>query len=580
MEGRDQTRSLGLLGVCVVSALFVLLGRVEAQDRPQPEITHAIVERAAVTARTRMVVSAHPLATRAGLDILRAGGTAADAAVAVQAMLGLVEPQSSGLGGGAFALYWHAPTGVLTTYDARETAPAAATPAYWLKPDGTPVGFFEAVVGGRSVGVPGTPMLMDRLHADHGRLDWAALLQPAIDTARQGFVVTPRLSASVAAAAGRGLDAFDATRDYFLPGGVPLVAGKRLVNPAYADTLEAMQAHRSAPFYTGEIATRIVAAVTGRGGLLTPDDFAAYAVKLRPPVCIGYRGHDVCGMGPPSSGGLTVEQILGQLAAFDMGGAPSAGAYHLLVEASKRAFADRGLYMADADFVAMPEGLLDRGYLALRAAGIDPERASGDAEPGAPPWKEGRALAPDTQVERPGTSQFVIVDDEGSVISMTTTIEAGFGSRLMVGGFLLNNELTDFAFRPEQGGLHVANRVEGGKRPRSSMAPTIVFRDGKPVIATGSPGGSRIIGYVVQTLVALIDWGMDPQAAADLPHVVNRNGATDVEEGADPALVDALAGLGHEVKVRNMNSGIHTVVIGEGLTGGADRRREGLALGD
>lgn len=565
------------------AALIALMAAVPAAvAQDQPEETHAITERRAVVADHYMVATAHPLATEAGLSVLRAGGTAADAAVAVQAILGLVEPQSSGLGGGAFALYWDARAGRLTTYDARETAPAAATPDYWLKPDGTPMGFLEAVVGGRSVGVPGTPALMDRLHADHGRLDWAGLLEPARLTAVEGFTVTPRLSASVMRAADYGLARFPATRDYFFPGGVPIQTGTTLRNPAYAETLAAMQAERSVPFYTGRIAQAIVEAVTapGRGGIMDREDLAPYTVRLRAPVCIGYRGLDVCGMGPPSSGGLTVGQILGQLDGFDLGSAPGAGAYHLLAEASKRAFADRGMYMADADFAAMPEGLLDRNYLASRAAGIDPARAGPKAAPGEPPWKEGRAYAPQVQAEGHGTSHFVIVDGEGSVISMTTTIEAGFGSRLMVGGFLLNNELTDFSFRPMRDGLPVANRVEGGKRPRSSMAPTIVFRDGKPVIATGSPGGSRIIGYVARTLIALIDWGLDPQAAADLPHVVNRNGATDVEEGANPALVEGLRALGHEVKLRNMNSGTHTVVIGARLEGGADRRREGLVAGD
>lgn len=569
----------------LIPGLALIAAPAPAQQDPQPEETHALIERVPVHARHFMVAAAHPLAAQAGYEVLKRGGTAADAAVAVQAMLGLVEPQSSGLGGGAFALYWDAASGRLTTYDARETAPLAATPEYWLGDDGQPRRFFDAVPGGRSVGVPGTPMLMDRLHADHGRLDWAGLIDPARRVALDGFEVSPRMAASVGWAATRGLDRFARARDYFLPGGAPLAEGAILRNPDYADSLAALQKDRSAPFYTGDIARAIVAATTSapvNPGLLTMADFARYRVVTRDPVCAAYRGLDVCGMGPPSSGGLTVGQILSMLSRFDLAArGPSADGFHLLAEASRLSFADRGLYMADADFVAVPEGLLNAGYLADRAALIDPVHDMGKAAPGEPPWKEGALWAPDVQPERTGTSHFVIVDGDGSVLSMTTTIETGFGSRLMVGGFLLNNELTDFSFRPTRDARPIANRVQGGKRPRSSMAPTIVLRDGRPVIATGSPGGSRIIGYVAQTLVAMIDWEMDPQAAADLPHVVNRNGATDVETDAPDAWADGLSAMGHDVKRRNMNSGIHTVVIGpEGLTGGADRRREGLVLGD
>lgn len=556
-----------------------------AQDDPQPERTHALITRAPVHSQHFMVAAANPLAARAGYEVLKRGGTAADAAVAVQAMLGLVEPQSSGLGGGAFALYWDAGSGDLTSYDARETAPLAATPDYWLDAKGNPRKFFDAVPGGLSVGVPGTPMLMDRLHADHGRLDWAGLIEPARRTAESGFTVSPRMAASVAGAATRGLNRFKVARDYFMPGGLPVAAGTNLRNPAYAASLGALQQDRSAPFYSGRIARAIVAATTGaqeNPGLLSMEDFARYRVIKRAPVCAPYRGRQVCGMGPPSSGGLTVGQILSLVAPFDLAArGPTADGFHVIAQASRLAFADRGLYMADADFVNMPEGLLDPTYMADRAALIDPTRDMGKARPGEPPWKEGALWAPEVQVERPGTSHFVIVDGDGSVLSMTTTIETGFGSRLIVGGFLLNNELTDFSFRPMRDGRPVANRVEGGKRPRSSMSPTIVMQAGRPVIATGSPGGSRIIGYVAQTLIAMIDWGMDPQAAADLPHVVNRNGATDVEDDAPQVWADGLAALGHDVKRRNMNSGIHTIVIGpDGLTGGADKRREGLVLGE
>ena len=557
-----------------------------AQEPQQPEQTYDRAERAPVTAQSYMVAAAHPLAAEAGRAVLAAGGSAADAAVAVQMMLNLVEPQSSGIGGGAFAVYWDASQRELQTLDGRERAPLAATPDYWLGEDGEPLKFFQAVVGGRSVGVPGTLKLLDELHARHGRLPWSGLLAPAIDTAEQGFEVSPRLAQSIVTATALGLTAFPEAREYFyLPDGTPLPEGTLLKNPDFARVLRLIAEARSDPFYEGVIAGDIVAAVRteSNAGMLTLEDMAAYEAVWRDPVCAPYRDHEVCGMGPPTSGGLTVGQILMMLDHFDLGAEPNPRAAHLYIEAAKRAYADRGLYMADSDYVDMPGGLLDADYLASRADEIDETRATeGAAEPGTPPWKEGRLLAPDTQAERPGTSHFVIVDRYGDMISMTTTIETGFGSRVMTNGFLLNNELTDFSFAPERDGKPVANRVEGGKRPRSSMSPTIVLKDGAPVLLTGSPGGSRIIAYAAQSVIAVLDWGMDPQAAADLGHVVNRNGATDLEEGTSvTGLAEPLQALGHEVNIRDLNSGLHIIrITPEGLIGGADSRREGVALGD
>ena len=580
------------LATFVILALLAAGAPASAQtasavlEQALPEATQAVAARESVRARDFMIAAAHPLAVEVGHDVLARGGSAADAAVAVQVMLTLVEPQSSGLGGGGFVLYRSAATGTLTSFDARERAPMAADESYWLDDTGEPLPFWEAVVGGRSVGVPGTPLLLETLHARHGRLPWAELIEPTIARAEQGFEVSPRLAGAIADAQARGLDRFAEARAYFFDDeGAPLAEGTRLRNPALARTLRLFADRGAAPFYSGAIARDIVAAVRTEvnPGILTLADLEGYAVIERPPVCIDYRGHAVCGMGPPSSGGLTVGQILGLLEGFDLPGmGPGPEAVHLILEAGRRAFADRNHFMADADFTAMPEGLLDRDYLRARAASIDPARSTGPAEPGAPPWEETRLRAPDGERPRQGTTHFVIVDRYGDMVSATTTIEAGFGARVMTGGFLLNNELTDFAFRPEVDGRPVANRVEGGKRPRSSMAPTVVLRDGRPVLLTGSPGGAAIIGYTAASIIAILDWGMDPQAAIDQPNAVTLNGPAIVEDTPEGAeLAAALEAMGHEVALRDLNSGLHVIVVGEdGLIGAADARREGVVRGD
>ncbi len=567
-------------------ALTLLAAAASAQDATvQPKSTTAIAERALVTATEFMIATAHPTATETGYDILRAGGSAADAAVAVQMMLNLVEPQSSGIGGGAFLLHWDASERALTTYDGRETAPATATPAYWLGADGAPMAFPDVVIGGRSVGVPGTLALMEQVHARHGRLSWADLFIPTIALAEAGFPVSARLAAAIPEA--QGLDAFPATRAYFFDGaGAPKAAGAILANPDFARTLRLIAAEGAQPFYTGVLADDIVAAVRtpANSGELALADLAGYRVIERAPICHDYRAWQVCGMGPPSSGALTVGQILGMLANFDLATPGSnLNADHLFIEASKLAFADRGLWMADADFVKMPtKGLLDPAYLAARAGLIDPGAAMPKAAPGEPPWDEGRLYAPATERPEFGTSHFVIVDRYGDMISATTTIEAGFGSRVMTNGFLLNNELTDFAFEPEADGKPVANRIEAGKRPRSSMAPTIVFEGGEPTLLIGSPGGARIINYVAGALIGILDFDLDPQAAIDRPHIVNRNGDTEVEEGeGSEATIAALTALGQVAEPANLNSGLHAIQIdGDTLRGAADKRREGLVMGE
>ncbi len=538
-----------------------------------------------VKAANWMVAAANPYAVEAAADVLASGGTAADALVVAQTVLGLVEPQSSGLGGGAFLLWYDAATKSLTTLDGRETAPLAATPTRFQNDDGTPMGFFDAVVGGQSVGVPGTPALLSEIHARWGTQDWSTLLQPAIKLAEDGFTVSPRLAGLVTRDAER-LGRFVPTATYFLPGGTPLKAGETLRNPDYAETLRAYAADPEV-FYTGSLADRIVSEVqrlTVGGGLLSATDMALYSIRERPPVCAAYRAFEVCGMGPPSSGGLTVGQILGQLDDSDLAGLgpESPEAWRRIGDASRLAFADRGRYMADSDYVPMPTaGLIDSDYLARRAELLERADALPEVQPGRPEWDHAQLWADDESLELPSTSHISVVDAQGNVASMTTTIENAFGSRIMVGGFLLNNELTDFSFRTHRDGVPIANRLEPGKRPRSSMAPTIVMRDGEPVLAIGSPGGSRIIGYVAQAIIAWADWGMNIQEALSMGHGVNRFGTFDLEAGtATAALAPALQAMGYTVMERDLNSGLHAIEITErGLLGGADPRREGIAIG-
>lgn len=535
-------------------------------------------------AARQMVAAANPLAANAGREILRAGGSAVDAAIAMSLVLNLVEPQSSGIGGGAFLLHYDGKTGEIAAYDGRETAPADVGPDLFLRPNGEPMGFWEAVVGGRSVGVPGLLRMFELAHMAHGRLPWATLFEPAIRMAEEGFAVSSRLNELIAG--DKYLKTFPATAAYFYDAdGAPLAVGTILRNPTFAETLRRVARDGANAFYTGPVAEAIVAAVQGAAvnpGTLSLADLAGYQAKQRQPVCAPYRVWRVCGMPPPTSGGVAVLQILGILQGFDLAAlAPnSPAAWHLITEASRLAFADRGQFLADADFVPVPvDDLLDPGYLARRAGLISPDASLGKAQPGLPTQNGAMPV----QQAPPSTSQLVVVDADGNTVSMTASIESAFGARLMAAGFMLNNELTDFSFRAETDNRPVANRVQAGKRPRSSMAPTIVLDDqGKLALAVGSPGGSRIIGYVVKSIIGVLDWGLDMQAAIDLPNVVNRNGATDVEEGiAPPGLVDGLTALGHEVKVRPLNSGLHGIAVTpDGLTGGADPRREGVALGD
>jgi gamma-glutamyltranspeptidase/glutathione hydrolase len=579
---------LALVCAAVVPQGARRLAPVPPVSQVEPEPSSGFAARTLVHARRHMVVAAHRLAAEAGLEILRAGGTAVDAAIATQLALNIVEPQSSGLGGGAFLVHWDAKRHELTTYDGRETAPATARPERFMRGD-RPMPFAQAVHGGTSVGVPGVARLLELVHKHHGKLPWPHLFAPALRLADQGFAVGPRLSKLLA---DYGPDAFDARarRFFFDADGRAWPPGHTLANPDLARTLRRIATDGADVFYSGPTAEAIVAAVTdapNTRGDLTLADLAAYRARQREPVCASYRQLRVCGMGPPSSGGLGVSMALALLSGFDLGLEPLAPhAVHLIAEAEKLAYADRDHYVADPDFVNVPSTLLDPGYLDRRRALINPAAAAAKALPGDPPGVRHGAFGDDNTHERAGTSHISIIDADGNAVAMTTTIEAAFGARIMAGGFLLNNQLTDFSLWPRTAeGVLAANAVAPGKRPRSTMAPTIVFdADGQEVrLILGSPGGSRIILFVVKALVGLIDWGLDAQRAADLPTFGSRNGPLEIENGEIGAgLAARMTALGHRITMDTMTSGLNIIVrrADGGLEGGTDPRREGAAVGN
>ncbi len=577
--------------------------RVEAQQlqapppavAPQPESGSGVTPKRAVLATRHMVAAANPLATAAGRDVLRQGGSALDAAIAVQMVLNLVEPQSSGIGGGAFLVHYDATTKVITTYDGRETAPERITAEWFMGGDGKPLPFAEAAVGGHAVGVPGLLRMLEMAHKDHGRLPWARNFEPAIQLARDGFTVSPRLNRLIADTP--QLKDYEATRKYFFDAaGNPLPVGAQLVNDALAETLRQIANGGVDVFYTGAIARDMVAAIESVGartGLVTLTDLAHYRAVKRDAVCSPYRGARICGMGPPSSGGIAVAQTLGILEPFALKpfGPGSLEAVHLIAVATRLAFADRNRFVGDSDHVPVPVlGMIDANYLAARARLIDPTKRAAKVEPGAPRHARLDLLPPtrlDTTLEIPATSHISVVDGSGNAVAMTTTIENAFGARVFVRGFLLNNQLTDFALNPRDGDLVVANAVAGGKRPRSSMAPTIVTdAEGRLLLSLGSPGGARIIPYVVQTLVAFLDWDLDIQQAISLPRHVTLGGPLEIEKGSALQLIaPGLKERGHTVVENELVSGLQGIaVIRRGdavqLMGGADPRREGEALGD
>jgi len=558
---------------------------VDAHENLNPEIASGYTSRQAVSARDFMVATANPLATQAGYRMLQAGGSAVDAAIAAQMVLGLVEPQSAGIGGGGFLVHYAAASRQLRVYDSRETAPAAARPDRFLK-DGQPIPFVQAMNNGMSVGTPGLLRGLEVAHRQQGKLPWRTLFQPAIELATQGFEVSPRLHKQIQESRA-ALAEQPAAAHYFLDAdGQPWPTGHLLKNPAYAAVLNRVAEKGADVFYHGDIARDIVAAVRGHAkpGDLSVADLANYRARVRDAVCGNYREYRLCGAPPPSSGALAILQMLGILEHYPMHqlGPRSVQAIHYFAEAGRLAYADRGFYVGDPAFVSVPvQAMLNPAYLAERAALIHLDRSMGTALPG-DPAKLLSKRAQDNALDLPSTTHVVVADAQGNVLSMTNTIESAFGSKIFVRGFLLNNELTDFSmsFQDPEGRL-VANRVQPGKRPRSSMAPMIVFRDGQPYMAVGSPGGSAIINYVAKTLIGVLDWGLDIQQAISLPNMGSRNQATELEKGtALQELAPMLEAMGHEVKMQAFPSGVQGIVIDKGsLTGGADPRREGLVMG-
>jgi gamma-glutamyltranspeptidase/glutathione hydrolase len=534
--------------------------------------------------------AANPYPADAGAEILAKGGSAVDAAIAVQAVLTLVEPESSGLAGGAFMMHWAPREKKLDAYDGRETAPAGATPDMFMSGDKTPLGIIPAILSGRSVGTPGAVAMLALAHKEHGKLSWASLFEPVIELSERGFVVSPKLAAAVAR--DPALADMPVAQDYFFTKDstgkrIPVAAGTILKNPRLAETMKTIADEGPDGFYKGAVAQAIVDQVAhapSMPGTLSMADLAGYEAKHRDPLCRPYREYRVCAMPPPTSGGIATLQILGILENFDMGQiAPmSLVAVHFIAEAEKLAYADRGKFLGDPDFVPVPvDALLDATYLRKRAALIDPSLSMKVAKPGDLGDKRADAQGVNVSVAYPSTSHFAIVDAQGNVVSMTTSVEAPFGSHLMAAGMILNNQLTDFSFLPEEDGKPVANAVAPGKRPMSAMDPVIVFgKNGNFFAAVGSPGGSRIIGYVTQTLVALLDWRMDMQSAVALPRFLDRNGPLEIEEGTSlEKLVPGLKQLGHEVKLQSMNSGLHGIrLTARRLDGGADPRREGKVV--
>ncbi|RTE64433.1 gamma-glutamyltransferase [Amphritea opalescens] len=577
-----------------LSIIFATLAAVSSftyaiNEDLAPESATGTLHQNSITAQQQMVVTAHPLATQAGYHVLQQGGSAVDAAVAVQAMLTLVEPQSSGIGGGAFMLYWDNSTQRLTAFDGRETAPAAADENLFLTEEGTPMSWWDAMVGGRSVGTPGVLAMLEFSHHQYGKKPWASLFSDAIQTSKEGFNVGARLHQLLASNINPGLGRYPEARAYFFtPEGEALPEGHRLTNPALAHSLQQIAEQGATALYQGELGQKIVAAVkqaTDNPGKLQLSDLQNYRPVARQPICRPFRQYRVCGFPPPTSGGVTTLQIikLMELAESQPQQPDSLGFYHLFTQASRLAYADRGRYLADSDFIDVPvDALLDETYLQQRSQLISPLKDMGQANPGELP--QTISQADDRSPELPSTSHFVIVDKWGNAVSITSSIEMAFGSTLMAGGFLLNNQLTDFSFVAEQDGKPVANRVQPNKRPRSSMSPMMVFdQNNQLVAALGSPGGSRIISYVAKNLYLKLSSDISLQAAFNSPHVVNRNGVTELEASTTAEqLAEPLRALGHQIKIKDQNSGLHGFFRqSDGRWHSAvDPRREGTAMGD
>jgi gamma-glutamyltranspeptidase/glutathione hydrolase len=577
-----------------MSVLYLLLCHLAVsqqqitRDNVEVETPINYVNKKAYLSEEYMVVAANPYASWAGKNIIEQGGSAIDAAIAIQAMLTLVEPQSSGIGGGGFILYWDNKNKVLHTFDGREMAPAQVN-AYWFMEHGKPMKWIDAVVGGKSVGVPGVIKALEMAHVKFGKLPWNELFNDAIKTAEEGFHVSPRLAklVSVARQYHGGIDEFPATSTYFFPAGIPLKEGALKKNKALAKTFRQLAKQGSDYMYKGPLAAKIAKAVQSASihpGVLSVEDMAGYRAIERHPICGEYHKKSICGMAPPSSGGITVYQLMKMLEGQEIAQYPlnSVEFVNLFTQASALSFADKDKFIADTDFTNIPfAALINVGYLKRRAEKITPTK----------PWRRARAGQPyvgsgqlnhSQSLAQPNTSHFVIVDKEGNGVSMTTSVEFMFGSGLMVDGFLLNNQMTDFSFQPSRYNLPVANRIEPHKRPRSAMSPTMVFdENGELEILLGSPGGSRIINYIAQTLIGILDYDLNIQEAINLPKITNRNDYTALEQETPiVSLQKPLEALGHKVKVIELNSGLHGIQIRNGqLVGGADPRREGIAVG-
>jgi len=562
-----------LKSLCVIALVIALPA--------QAQVTETVAKR-------HMIAAANPHAAQAGLEMMRAGGSAVDAAIATQMVLGLVEPESSGIGGGAFMLIYDAKAKRTTSFDGREMAPASATPTMFLDANGQPRSKGEVIPGGLSVGIPGVVKMLWLAHQKYGKLPWTKLFEPAIKLSEDGFPVGPKLARSVKNFS-RGADMPDIKAHFYHADGTPLNEGEIYKNPDYAETLRKIAKEGPDGFYKGEIAQAIVGAVQHaprQQGGMTLEDLDKYQAKERAPVCGDYREYNVCSMGPPSSGGIAVLQILGMLQRFtpEQLTPNSVSGAHLFAQASRLAYADRAQYLADPAFVDVPiKGLTDKTYIASRAALIDPAKDMGTAVAGNPPQKHA-ALSPQVSPVLHGTSHMTIVDDTGDVVAMTTSVETGFGAKIMAKGFILNNTLTDFSLQPVRDGKPVANAPAPGKLPLSAMSPTIVFdKKGDFLVSVGSPGGPAIIDYVSQILIGILDAKMSSKQAMSIPHEINMNGPTLLETSpTTDALAAQLTAKGHTVQTSRMEgSGLHSIQkVKDGYVGAADPRRDGIALGD
>ena len=539
-----------------------------------------------VVADEWMIVTANAYASIAGAEILSKGGTAADAMVAAQSVLGLVEPESSGLGGGGFLVWYDSKTKKITTLDGRETAPLKSKVSQFQNKEGESMEFFDAVVGGLSVGTPGMPALMYEAQKRWGNQKWEELFTYSINLSENGFLISNKLASSVERDRER-LKVFKLTRDYFFPDNISLKKGDTITNPAYGNTLKKIAVLGINEFYAGSIADDIIDTVKNaeKKGFLDKEDLNNYRVIERKPVCIDYKDYDICGMGPPSSGGIAVAQVFKILENFEIRSLNYSDPilWQIVGDAMQLAFADRGLYLADSDFTYVPiTELIDVDYLEKRANKITVGKKTDDISAGNPITEITISYAKDISIELPSTTHISIVDKYGNALSMTSSVENAFGSRLMTNsGFLLNNQLTDFSFQHEINGKLIANRLEPGKRPRSSMSPTIVLKDGSPVLVIGSPGGSNIIGFVVNAIIGFIEWDLNVQEIVSMPHAINKWGKYEIENSIYANdLEKNLSLMGYETKIRNYFSGLNAIYIGDKLEGGSDPRREGIALGD